>query len=133
MVHDTDLTGWSSLLLGLFALASCIGEFRRPGLWKNMLQQIVDSPAIILNVGMLELLIGAIVYLINPWGPQDWLASLMKILGGLMMIEALVTLALGDLYLNFWIKRFSGAIRAWAVVALLVGVALTIAGLHRLT
>ena len=74
-----------------------------------------------------------IVYLANPWAPQDWLASLMKILGGLMMLEALVTLAVGDLYLSFWLKHVGEALRAWAVVILLVGVALTIAGIHRLT
>jgi len=133
MAPETDLTGWSSLLLGLFALAACIAEFRRAGTWKTMLEQMVASPAIILNVGLLELVLGAIVYLANPWAPQDWLASLMKILGGLMMLEALVTLAVGDLYLDFWLKHVGEALRAWAVVILLVGVALTIAGIHRLT
>ena len=133
MAPETDLTGWSSLLLGLFALAACIAEFRRAGTWKTMLEQMVASPAIILNVGLLELVLGAIVYLTNPWAPQDWLASLMKILGGLMMLEALVTLAVGDLYLDFWLKHVGEALRAWAVVILLVGVALMIAGIHRLT
>lgn len=133
MSATLDISAWTSLLLGGFALAACLGEFRRPGLWRKMIQEILASPAIQFVVGILELLLGALVFLINPWAPQDWLACFMKIIGGIMILEALVMLALADIYLGFWDRRLGSNIRAWTVVALLVGVWLTAAGIHRLT
>ena len=48
-----------------------------------------------------------------------------------MMIEALVTLAFADLYMGFWARKLGPNMRGWAIVALLFGVGLTLAGLSR--
>lgn len=131
MVRTQDAAAWSALLLGLFLVASALGELRRPGQWRAMLREIEGSSALQLIVGMVELALGAAVYIANPWNPQDWLACLMTILGGLMMAEAMVFLVIADRYLRFWVPRLGADWRGWAVVSFLVGLWLAAAGVHR--
>ena len=133
MMYIADATAWTSLLLGLFLFASAIGELRRPGTWRAMLQEVEQSSALQLTLGIIELALGAAVYLANPWNPQDWLAAFMTIIGGLMIIEAVIFLAIADLYLRFWLPRIGTNWRGWAVVSFLIGLWLAIAGLHRFT
>ncbi|MEZ5712895.1 MAG: hypothetical protein R3E11_09640 [Sphingobium sp.] len=131
MMQNIDATAWTSLLLGLFLLGSAIGELRRPGLWRGMLLEVEQSSALQLTLGIIELALGAAVYLANPWNPQDWLAAFMTIIGGLMIIEAVIFLAIADLYLRFWLPRIGTNWRGWAVVSFLIGLWLALAGLHR--
>tara|TARA_R110000782_G_scaffold117364_4_gene207718 strand:- start:30721 stop:31122 length:402 start_codon:yes stop_codon:yes gene_type:complete len=131
MLDTIDAVAWTSLLLGLFLLATAIGELRRPGMWRAMLREIEASSALQLIVGMVELALGAAVYLANPWNPQDWLSALMTILGGLMIVEALVFLVIADLYLRFWLPRLGTDWRGWAIISFLIGLWLAAAGTLR--
>ena len=76
--------------------------------------------------------LAAAIYLANPWIPADILTCIMKAIGGIMMIEALVVLAFSDLYFHFWLRNLAHMQRAWVVVTLVFGLALTVAGLMRL-
>lgn len=131
MPAQMDLTAWSAALLGLFALAAAIGAFRQPGVWQTMIGEIEKSPALQLTCGFMELTSGALVYLVNPWVPADLLACVMKALGGLMMVEALVVLAFSDLYFQLWLKNLALMHRGWAVATLVFGLALAVAGMLR--
>lgn len=124
----TDDTGWTALLLGLFALFAAIGALRKPGLWQTMVGEFEKSPALQLTASLIELLTGATIYLLNPWLPADPLTCVMKLLGGLMLLEALVVVGFCDVYLHFWLRNFSFAQRGWAWVSFLCGLALTVAG-----
>ncbi len=123
-----DVAGWSALLLGLAALAAGTGALRQPGMWQRMVAEITDSPALQFVSGMLELLTGTVIYLANPWLPQDVLTCVMKTLGGLMMAEALVILAFCDIYSQMWVKYLAAMHRGWASFTVLVGAAMTVAG-----
>lgn len=126
-----DATAWSGLLLGLAALAAGVGALRKPGIWRTMLEEIEASPTLQFLCGLLELLIGAIVYLANPWAPADALACVMKGLGGLMMIEALAILGFVDIYTQFWLRSLTHMHRGWAMTTVAFGLALTVAGAFR--
>lgn len=126
-----DATAWSGLLLGLAALAAGVGALRKPGIWRTMLEEIEASPTLQFLCGLLELLIGAIVYLANPWAPADVLACVMKGLGGLMMIEALAILGFVDIYTQFWLRSLTHMHRGWAMTTVAFGLALTVAGAFR--
>jgi len=49
-----DPTAWSSLLLGLAALAAGAGALRKPGMWQTMIGEVEGSPALTFLSGMLE-------------------------------------------------------------------------------
>jgi len=131
MTQPIDAPAWSALLLGMAALFAGIGALRRPGIWQTMVAEIEGSPTLQFLSGLLELLIGTLVYLANPWAPADALACVMKALGGLMMIEALAIIGFCDIYSQLWIRTLSHMHRGWALFTLLFGLALNVAGALR--
>lgn len=131
-MNDTfDATAWSGLVLGLTALFAGIGALRKPGAWRTMLEEVENSPALQFLCGMLELVVGTMVYLLNPWAPADLLACVMKGMGGLMMIEALVILGFVDIYSQFWLKNLTFMHRGWAMTTSLFGLVLTVTSAAR--
>ena len=131
MTQTIDPVAWSATLLGLFGMAVAIGALRQPGIWAQMVEEIEKSPALQLLCGFAELFVGAAIYLLNPWDPADLLSTVMKILGGLMMAEALVVMAISDLYFQTWLKNLAAMRRGWPVVTLLIGAILAGAGMMR--
>lgn len=126
-----DVTAWSALLLGLSALFAGIGALRKPGIWRTMIGEVEGSPALQFVCGMLELLVGAVIYLANPWLPGDVLSCVIKAMGGSMMIEALGILGFCDIYTQFWLRSLSHLHRGWATSTVLLGLALAVAGTLR--
>ena len=114
-----------------FAVAVAIGALRQPGTWGKMVEEIEHSPALQLLCGFAELFVGAAIYLANPWAAGDLLSMVMKALGGLMMVEALVVMAISDLYFQTWLKNLAVMKRGWPIVTLLVGLVLLAAGTMR--
>ncbi len=131
MTSAIDAPAWSSLLMGLAALFAGIGALRKPGTWQTMVAEIEKSPTLQFLCGMLELLVGGLVYLACPWVPGDLLSCLMKAMGGLMMIESLAIIGFCDVYSQLWIKYLSSMHRGWATFTLVFGLALAAAGMLR--
>lgn len=119
---------WTALFLGLFALFAGLGELRKPGHWQKLIEEIVASPALQLVTGLLEMFLGAVIYLANPWASPDWLSSLLSVVGGLMCVEALAVIAFSDVYLAFWVRRFGPLSRLWSWASVLIGLALIAVG-----
>jgi hypothetical protein len=129
---DLDLVpAWTSMFLGLFAFFTGIGELRRPGQWDKMIREIADSPALQIITALIELFLGVVIYLANPWASPDWLSSALSVVGGLMVLEALMVLAFSDIYLAFWLRRFGPLSRIWTLLSLAFGVALIAVALPR--
>ena len=126
-----DFVAWSATLLGAFAISVAIGALRQPGIWGRMVNEIEASPALQLLCGFAELFIGAAIYLLNPWDPADLLSMVMKSIGGLMMAEALVVMAISDLYFQTWLKNLAAMRRGWPIVTLIAGLILAGAGALR--
>ena len=131
MNETIDATAWSALLMGLTALFAGIGALRKPGAWRVMIEEVEKSPALQFVCGMLELLIGGVIYLANPWVPSDLLACVLKAMGGMMMVEALAILGFVDIYTQFWLRSLSHMHRGWALTTVLIGLALTVPALAR--
>lgn len=127
---DTSLnvTAWSAVLLGLSAVFAGIGALRKPGIWRTMIDEVERSPALQFVCGMLELLVGTVIYLANPWIPSDVLSCIIKTLGGAMMIEALMILGFCDIYTQFWLRTLSHMHRGWAMSTVALGLVLSVAG-----
>ncbi len=131
MTQPIDVPAWSALMLGLAALFAGIGALRKPGIWRTMLDEIERSPTLQFVCGLLELLIGTLVYLANPWVPADILACVMKALGGLMIIEAIAILGFCDIYTQFWLRSLTHMHRGWALATIAFGLALNVSGALR--
>ncbi|WP_066555315.1 hypothetical protein [Croceicoccus bisphenolivorans] len=123
-----DATAWTAMLLGLFAIFAAVGSLRKPGIWQTLIKEVEASPALQMISGVAELAAGAAIYLVNPWVPSDLLAIAMRVIGGIMMLEALVVVGFSDIYFHFWLRNLAVFHRGWAVVSLAVGVVLTVAG-----
>ena len=130
-METIDPAAWSALLLGLLALFAGFGAWRQPGLWDRMIKEIEASPALQLLCGMIELLTGAIIYLANPWLPDDILTCVMKAIGGFMMLEALAITAFCDLYVHMWLRNLGHLDRRWAAVTMAFGLALVVPAMLR--
>ena len=130
-MNTIDITAWSALVLGFAALFAGIGALRKPGIWRTMIEEVERSPALQFVCGMMELVIGTVIYLANPWVPTDLLACALKAMGGLMMIEALAILGFVDIYTQFWLRSLTHMHRGWALSTVLLGVALVVTGAAR--
>lgn len=131
MQMPIDLVAWTATLLGLFSVTVAIGALRQPGQFAKMVEEIANSPALQLLSGFVELFVGALIYLVNPWQAADLLAMVMKTLGGLMMVEALAVMAISDLYFQTWLKNLAAMRRGWPIATLFLGAVLAIAGMMR--
>lgn len=131
MPATMDMTAWSSTLLGLFTLFAGVGALRNPAMWRTAIQEVNNSSALQLTTGLLELVVGAAIYLSNAWIPSDVLACVLKAIGGLMMLEALAVVGFCDVYTNFWPRSLIHMHRVWAMLTVLVGLAFSILGMLR--
>lgn len=123
---------WCSLFLGLFSIATALGELRNSGMWRRMVGELERSPALQITLGLVELALGVFLYAVTgPWGSGDWLAVVMKIIAAMMILEALIVCAFADRWIHFWVRRLGSDWRGWAVIALLLGLWLTFAALYR--
>jgi hypothetical protein len=123
MADTNDISAWIILFVGLYSFAASIGEWRTPGLWASMLEDFEGQPAVRFLAGFFVLSLGAAVYMVNPWRPDDWLSILVTVLGGLMALEGAVILALGDRFLAFARWMIGKANRFWAAFAAILGLA----------
>ena len=132
MAEAQDLPAWILLFVGLYSLAAAVGELRLPGTWAKMLADFERGPGLRFMTGFFVLSLGAAVYLVNPWRPDDWMAVAVSILGGLMVAEGALILAMGDRFLGFARALIGRAGTAWAGFSAVLGVALIVAAMSRL-
>lgn len=127
-----DIPAWIVLIFGIYSLSAGLGEWRANGLWARMVDEMEKFAALRFLAGIACLAIGAALYLIAPWGTGDWMAIMVKIIGGWMVIEGALFLAAPDALLALSRRMLTSATRLWAGLAILIGLALTITGLGRI-
>jgi hypothetical protein len=132
MTEPSQLSAWIALFLGLYLFAAGAGELRAPNTWWAMLKEFERSPGLRYLSGVAALAIGATVYLVSPWRPGDWLAIAVSVMGGLGIAKGILVLASGDRYLHLVRAIVGRAGRAWAGLAVLAGLAMTIVAMLRL-
>lgn len=124
MADPADIPAWIALFVGLYSLGAAIGELRSPGSWAAMLDGFETSEALRFLTGIVVLALGATIYLVNPWRPDDWLAVLVSVMGGLMALEGVVILAIGRPFLHFASQTFGVVNRGWALLSAGIGIVL---------
>lgn len=132
MANADNLTAWITFFFGLYAFAAGLGELRQPGFWAEMLSDVKRSKALQFLTGMLLLVVGATIFLSNPFDPADWLSILITVLGVWMFLEGLLIFAFGDWFLQFAGKMMGSGLRIWAIFAIILGILIIFVALWRL-
>ncbi len=132
MGSAADITGWITLFFGLYGLAAGVGEYRKPGFWRNMVREVRASSALQFLTGIFTLALGATIYLVNPFDPGDWLSILITVIGGWIFIEGMLIMAVGDWFMGFAGRLMGSGARVWPLIAILFGLAAIVTGLVRL-
>ena len=131
MAETQDIPAWIALFMGLYALAASIGELRSPGSWAAMLDGFENSEALRFLTGIVMLSLGAAIYLVNPWRPDDWLSVVIAVLGGGMVLEGIVILGFGRPFLHFASAMMGAVNRVWALMSGALGLVLICVALLR--
>ena len=132
MAQSGDIPAWIAFFVGIYALAAGVGEIRSPGGWGVMLKDFERSPALRFLTGLVTLSLGAAIYLVNPWRPEDWLSIVVSVIGGIAIAEGLLMLAAGERILNFGRALLGRGGRVWAGFSALLGVAMVLVAMSRL-
>lgn len=132
MADGIDIPAWIALFIGLYSASAAIGELRHPGGWVGMVAHFERDLGLRFLTGIVCLGLGAAIYLVSPWRPGDWLAVLVTVIGGGMVVEGGLILAFGDNFLAFARRLMGAANRLWAGLSLLLGAALIVVALLRL-
>ncbi|SIN83713.1 hypothetical protein SAMN02745824_1980 [Parasphingorhabdus marina DSM 22363] len=132
MANADTITAWITFFFGLYAFAAGLGELRQPGFWADMLSDVKRSRALQFLTGMITLVLGATIFLVNPFNPTDWLSILITVLGVWIFLEGVLIFAFGDWFLNFAGKMMGSGLRIWAILSLVLGILIIFVALWRL-
>jgi len=97
-----------------------------------MLKDLERSPAVRFLTGLVALAVGATIYLVNPWRPDDWLSIAVSVVSGIAVAEGVLILAAGERFLHFGRALLGRGGRGWAGLAALFGIAAIVLGMMRL-
>lgn len=115
--------------LGLVLVAAGIGGFTgKPGAdWAEAIDELGRMPGLTLAMAFIAIVFGAGILLVHHhW--TDPLAIAVTLIGWAAFIEGLLLLAVPGSYLAF-ARNWTRYARPWALVALLLGAVLLVAGL----
>lgn len=132
MEQIQDTPAWVALFFGLYSLSAGYGEIRASGGWVRMVGEWEESYALRFLTGLFCIFAGGVIFLAVPWVSGDWLAILINILGGLMLIEGMVILAAGERVIALARRLMGSAGTGWAGFSCLVGAGFILAAISRL-
>ena len=113
--------------IGLYMIVIGVGGLATPQRWRAMMDDLQRSPGLVMAIGFPVFAVGAALVLIHSiW--TDPLAVIISLIAYAALIEGALLLAVpGPLIrVGFWSVRFT---RAWAMVSIVLGILLFLAGL----
>ena len=113
--------------IGVYMIVIGIGGLTAPQRWRQMMDDLERSPGLVMALSFPVFAVGAVLVLIHSiW--TDPLAIIVSAIGYVALIEGALLLAVpGPLIrIGFWSLHF---IRVWAIVSIVLGVLLFLAGL----
>ncbi|MCI4591042.1 DUF2065 domain-containing protein [Sphingobium sp. BYY-5] len=113
--------------MGLYMILIGIGGLAGPARWRAVMDDLNRSPGLVVALGFSVFVVGVTLVMIHSvW--TDPLAIIVSLVGYVALIEGALLLAVpGPLIrVGHWSLGF---IRAWAIIALVLGILLFLAGL----
>lgn len=114
-------------VIGLYMVVMGVGGLAAPHRWRAMMGDLERSPGLVMALGFPAFAIGAALVLIHDiW--TDPLAIVVTLIGYVALVKGALLLAVpGPLFkLGRWSLNFT---RAWAIISILLGILLFLAGL----
>ncbi|BDI61881.1 hypothetical protein [Qipengyuania nanhaisediminis] len=130
-METNDIAAWIFLIMGIYSIAAGIVEWRVPGTWVRMVDDIAGSPALLFLTGIVCLGLGGAIYLVGGWDSDDWMVIAVKVIGGWMIVEGALFLAIGDKFLALSRAMMGAAPKLWAIIAGLIGIGAIIVAIPR--
>jgi len=112
---------------GLYLLAVGAGALIAPGRWRAIGAELERSPGLALVAGLLAFALGAVTFGVHHH-LTDPLAIIVTIAGAIGAAEGLLLIAVPDLMIAIG-RPFFAHPRVWAIIVLVLGAALLLAGL----
>ena len=113
--------------IGLYAVATGAGALIGPQRWLAIGPELERSPGLVLLMGIVAFAIGAAM-LGAHHALTDPLADIISVIAAIVVAEGLLLIVAPDLMIAFG-RPFLARPRVWAIVTLMAGVALFLAGL----
>ena len=113
--------------IGIYMIVVGIGGFLAPSRWQAVMEDLERSPGLVMALGFPVFAAGAALVLIHSiW--TDPLAVIVSLIGYVALIEGALLLAVPDplIKIGRWSVQFT---RAWAIVSIVLGILLFLAGL----
>jgi len=113
--------------IGIYMIVVGIGGFLAPSRWRAVMEDLERSPGLVMALGFPVFAAGAALVLIHSiW--TDPLAVIVSLIGYVALIEGALLLAVPDplIKIGRWSVQFT---RAWAIVSIVLGILLFLAGL----
>lgn len=132
MAGPNDIAAWIAFFMGLYSLAAAVGEWRNPGTWAAMVEDFGNSAGLRFLTGIVCIALGAAIYLATADDWDDWLAVLVCVIGGIMVVEGMAILAAGDRFIGFARRLLGKTGGVWVGLSALLGAALVLAALSRI-
>jgi len=113
--------------IGIYMIVVGIGGFLAPSRWRAVMEDLERSPGLVMALGFPVFAAGAALVLIHSiW--TDPLAVIVSLIGYVALIEGALLLAVPDTLIKIgrWSVQFT---RAWAIVSIVLGILLFLAGL----
>ncbi len=114
-------------IIGLYMIVIGLGGLASPQRWRAVMDDLNRSPGLVVTLGFAVFAVGATLVLVHSiW--TDPLAIIVSLVGYVALIEGATLLAVpGPLIrIGHW---STGFIRTWALIALILGLLLFLAGL----
>ena len=113
--------------IGLYMIVMGISGLVAPQRWRGMIDDLDRSPGLVMAIGFPVFAVGAALVLIHSiW--TDPLAVIVSVVGYIALIEGALLLAVPAPLLAIG-RRAVGFVRLWAIVSILLGALLFLAGL----
>jgi uncharacterized protein YjeT (DUF2065 family) len=128
MIHTlTVLTLDLATAIGLYWIAAGIGLFAAPERMRAMVEDLDRSPGLVYAIGLGVFAIGTAI-LIPHHVLYDPLSVIVTVLAAVVALEGLVLIAAPGLLIGL-ARPFLAHARLWAIVSLVLGVLMLLAGL----
>lgn len=127
MTTTLPLTLYLAQMLGLYVLLVGISAFVAPQRWSQIMDGLAASPALTLVTGIVTFALGAALLHIH-YVLADPLAIIVTVIGWIALAEGGLLIVVPHLLMRVgqWSMRY---IRVWAVIAIVLGILLGLAGL----